>query len=246
VRVKRLRRLPFIALGAFVVMIGVEILVSRRAPHLDGFPRPQLDGSVGKGDRPALRVAWVGDSLSAGVGASSVEDTLPHLVSERLGRPIDLHVLAVSGARASDAIVDQLPLLREVKADVIFIEIGANDVIHLTSRRRFRAELNQLLTFVEALDAERVIVVGIPAFGSVTLFPQPLRAIVGARGEMLDEDVRSAARAHDAYYIDIASATGEAIAREPDRMLARDRFHLSDDGYRLWTDAIMRSLPPLD
>ncbi len=236
-----LRRGALLALGGLVVTLVAEIGVARRAPHLDGFTRTDLDGVVGEGSE-ARRMVWLGDSLSVGVGASGPDKTLPHVVSRKLGGTIDLTVLGASGARASDVIVDQLPLLAEMKPDVVFIEIGSNDVIHVTPRPRFRSEMEMILDFVDAVNPAQVVVLGVPAFGSVKLFGQPLRWFAGIQGKFLNDDVRRAAELHGAVYVDIAAHTGAAIAREPDRLLASDLFHLSDDGYELWADAVVQTL----
>src|SRR5262245_30764199 len=90
----------------------------------DGYPG-QLDGRVGDGAGAPIRIVWLGDSTAAGVGASSVEQTLPRQVASGLGRPVELTVLAKSGARITDVVNDQLPkvlaLPPEKQPDVVLV-----------------------------------------------------------------------------------------------------------------------------
>lgn len=78
-------------IGIEVVVAGYGVLVLERDPHtIDG----HIDASSGATSQKALRVAWPGDSLAAGVGASSPDGSVARQVARRLGRPIDIEVLA--------------------------------------------------------------------------------------------------------------------------------------------------------
>lgn len=233
------------ALTGFAGTLTVEVMMARGTDRLEGYDRSELDGSVGTGDGPALRVAWIGDSLSIGVGASSPDHALSRLVSGRLGRLVELSVLGVSGHRASDAMAHQIPLLPDLRPDWVFVEIGSNDVAHVTSRRRFRAAMERILSSVDALHPQKVVVLGVAEFGVSPLLAQPLRGIAGARGHMLDEDVREAAVRHGALYVPISDLTGTDFGRDPIRYHARDRYHPSDDGFELWARAVIDTLGPL-
>jgi len=224
------------------LLVGVEILMARGAPRLDGYTREQLDGLIGAGPGRALRVVWIGDSTGDGVGVSAPDRVLPRLVARGLGRPVELTVLANSGDRVEDAIRDQLPVLRAIDADWVFVGIGSNDVIHVTPRGRFREQLDELLRGVVAGGVRRTIVLGIGEFASTPLFAQPLRFLAGARGHQLTGDIADAARRHGALYVDIRARTGGRFVEDPVRYHARDRFHPSDEGYRLWAEAILDAL----
>ncbi|MGH2686184.1 MAG: GDSL-type esterase/lipase family protein, partial [Actinomycetota bacterium] len=126
--------------------------------------------------------------------------------------------------------------------DVIVVEVGANDVTHLTGREIFSATYDRILARVTDLGARHVLALGIPAFGTSPRFLQPLRAIVGFRGRQLDEEIRAAAAAHGATYVDIAGSTGEEFGVDPDRYYAADDFHPSDAGYMLWARAVLQAL----
>lgn len=227
---------PFLAL----VVLAVEVELARRAPTLEE-PPLDLGGRVApvgpEGPGPASRVVWLGDSTAAGVGASGRSGALPVQVAEGLGRPVELRVLAGSGARVADVVEHQLPALAGLAPDVVFVSLGANDTVHLTGRRRFERRYRALLRGLP--EDARVVLLGVPDMGSVPRLAQPLRALAGWRGRQLDGVVREVAAATGASYVDIAGATGPAFRADPDRLYAGDDYHPSDEGYKRWAEAVL-------
>ena len=230
--------------GAALVL-GAEVLLALNGAALS--PRePFVLSGIVEGGSPGqpLHIVWIGDSISAGVGASGPEATLPRLVAAALDRSVRLDVYASSGERVSGALADQIPSLERMAPppDVVVVEVGANDVIHLTGRREFRSAYEQILGRAVGSGPRHVLALGIPAFGTAPRFLQPLRAIVGWRGERLDEEVREAAAATGVTYVNIASETAAPFDEDPDRYYAEDDFHPSDAGYRLWAEAVLGGL----
>jgi lysophospholipase L1-like esterase len=226
----------------FAGLLVVEVLMARGGPNLPGYSRDELDGLIGQGSGEPLRVTWIGDSTGQGVGASAPEHALPRVVARGLGRPVELTVLAKSGARVSDAVKAQLPLLEATHPQWVFVGIGGNDVTHLTSRGAFRTAIEKLLAGVAAVHPDHVIVVGIGEFAGTPRFAQPLRFIAGLRGHQLDKDLRNAAIRHGADYVDIAGRVGPDFVRDPVRYHSVDRFHPSDAGYDLWGKATLATI----
>jgi lysophospholipase L1-like esterase len=234
------RRLLLAAVSVPLVaaaVLGVEVELAGRGYDLPDRPL-HLDGRVGIGVGPVVRMVWLGDSTAAGVGASLPDAALPRLVAAGLGQPVELRVLAVSGARIADVLDHQVAAVGD--ADVVLVSIGANDTTHLTRRddfrRRYRAVLDRLPRQAQ------VVLLGVPDMGSAPRLAQPLRALAGFRGRQLATDVRSLARRDHARFVDIAGATGPAFRRDPGRYFAADHYHPSDAGYRLWADAVLAVL----
>jgi lysophospholipase L1-like esterase len=169
-----------------------------------------------------------------------VSDALPTVVASRMGRPVELHVLAVSGERVGGVVDDQLPAVAELEPEVVFVSVGANDVTHLTSRGAFGDHYRTLLAGLPT--GVEVVALGVPDMGAVPRLAQPLRAVAGFRGRELDEVVRDVAAEHGAVHVPIAAATGPAFRADPDRFFAADDYHPSPAGYRLWADAVMAVL----
>lgn len=241
----RTRRRVLIGLAVLLIgpiVLAVEILIASRAERIDPFTRGELDGRVGSGDDEPLRITWIGDSTGAGVGAEDVSQSLPHLFAARLGRPVDLSVPAISGARVDDAVREQLPELSMLDPDWVVIGIGNNDVTHLTKLARFRASLETLMSGAAELEPERIIVLGTAAFAGTPLLKQPLRALTAWRSRTVDAIVREVAAGYDAIYVPIAADTGPAFEADPGRLHAHDGFHPSGAGYALWADSTIGAL----
>lgn len=228
-----------IAIGG---VLAVEVQLARGGPNLPDAPPLEHDGSIGSGDGPILRTVWLGDSTAAGVGAATAETALPRSVARALDQPVEVAALAVSGDRVGDVLADQVPLVAALEPDVILISVGANDVVHLTSRATFRSRYRRM---IEALPADALIVVlGVPDMGAPGRFLQPLRGLAALRGRQLEGDARSVARASGAVYVDIAGETGPTMRADRHRYFAADRYHPSDDGYALWASAVLDQLRP--
>jgi len=229
---------------AVVGVVGIEVVLAGRGPLLTEYDPALADGRI-EPDPPApdavpLRVVWIGDSTAAGVGSSGADSSVSRQVGRRLanelGRPIDLEVVAVSGARVDDVVRSQLPLV-DPDADVVFVSVGANDTTHLTSTGAFAESYRALLAGLPP-DAA-VISLGVPDIGTVTRLAQPLRAIAGWRGSAYDAIVADEAQRAGATRVDIAAGTGPAFRADPGRLLAADNYHPSDAGYTVWADTIV-------
>jgi lysophospholipase L1-like esterase len=226
---------------AAMAVLLIEVQLARTGPELPDERPLEHDGRIG-GPGPALRMVWLGDSTAAGVGATDADLALPRRVALALDRPVDLTSLAVSGARVADVVADQVPALVELDPDVVLVSVGANDVVHLTSRGRFRAVYEEVLAAVP--DSALLVLLGVPDMGAPPRLAQPLRALTGARGRQLEAVSQAVAEGAGAVYVDIAAATGPTMRSEPGRYFAADRYHPSDDGYGLWADAVLDQLAP--
>lgn len=228
-----------LAIGVPVVAVAVLVVeagLARRGEMLAG-PALELDGPVGRGPGSMLDVVWLGDSTAAGVGASGAPTALPTRVAVGLERPVDLTVLARSGATVADVVERQLPALAGLSPDVVFVSVGANDVTHLTSRADFERAYRRL---VEGLpEPAEVVLLGVPDMGAIPRLAQPLRAVAGLRGRQLDDVVQEVASDAESVYVDIAGETGPPFRRDPDRFFAADRYHPSDAGYQRWAEAVL-------
>jgi lysophospholipase L1-like esterase len=226
---------------AFAGLLGVEVQMARTGPDLPDETPLQHDGRIG-GDGPALRMVWLGDSTAAGVGASSADAAIPRRVARALGRPVDLTVRAISGARVGDVVREQEAGLVALHPDVVLVSIGSNDVVHLTSNDAYRAAYLEMVDLVP--EGALLVLLGVPDMGAPPRLAQPLRAIAGWRGRQLDRATRRIARDVEALYVDIAGETGPAMRADTHRTFAADRYHPSDDGYALWANAVVEVLAP--
>jgi lysophospholipase L1-like esterase len=96
-------------------------------------------------------------------------------------------VIGANGAGISDLRDSIRQLDDQQHVDVILISIGVNDVTGLSSTRRWRLQVNQLVAELSGKWPQaRVIFVGLPPMGKFPLPPQPLRFTLGQRASTLD------------------------------------------------------------
>lgn len=218
------------------LLLGAEAIVAARSPSLGPLPAPSTEPEFDKS------VVWLGDSTAAGHGASSLYAGLPQRVSQALGHQGHPVVLARGGDRVRDVLALQIPALRDLAPSLIFISVGANDAVHLTSRQAFRRDYEAVLAALPP--GVPVVILGVPDMGALIRLPQPLRALAGWRGRYLDVAVRSlgSSRPGTWRYFDVCGMTGPHIRRQPTLYLAADGYHPNDAGYQLCADAIARAL----
>lgn len=202
-----------------------------------------LDGPVGHdGIDGAAHLVWLGDSTAAGVGADDADGALPRQVAAQLGRPVDLTVLARSGARVADVVATQLPRLAALarRPDVVLISVGANDVAHLTRVSDFARQYRALL---DALEGVATVVLGIPDMHAARVVAQPLRSAVGLRARVLDARLRRIVAARPGVsYTNLAGRPSPTLAERVGDYLCADRYHPNAHGYRVWAALVTERL----
>jgi len=229
--------MPIVALVALAAAVpAIELLVFRRWGWSPAPGPYELNGTVGDGAGPA-RWVWLGDSLSAGVGAERADEALPRLTAARVaadaGCSVDLRCVAVPGAACADVLEGQVPLAVGLLGEgtVAIVAVGCNDVLQLVRPTVFRARYAAVIEALAATGAT-VFAVGIPDLGSmIAVMHQPLRSMVGASARYLDRIVREVARDAGAEYVAVA-------APMPPAMLSADRLHPNGRGYRAWASLV--------
>lgn len=197
---------------------GVRLVAAQTRPYAAWWRAQNLETLAERDPAPL----WVvlGDSMSQGIGASSVQGGwVPRAQVALRDRGLDTRVLnlSFSGARTADVLERQLPALRDaaVEPDVVTLLIGSNDLL----RRSLRAEL---------LDRSRELLDALPHGTLVATTPG-----YGRLGE-----VATLVDAHPALVpVPLSFGRGE---------VAQDRFHPDDRAYarlaRTFTDPLVRAV----
>jgi lysophospholipase L1-like esterase len=130
---------------------GVNLVESEIKPYAQGWQERNLEALAATGP------LWVvlGDSLSQGVGASSIEHSWVLQTWHALaGRGVRYRILnlSFSGARVSDVLTRQIPALAGVSAtpDLVTVLIGSNDIIRRDLRARLPANYRAMLSALPA------------------------------------------------------------------------------------------------
>jgi lysophospholipase L1-like esterase len=184
---------------------GVGLVENEIKPYAESWQERNVEALASAGP------LWVvlGDSLSQGVGASSIEHSwVLQTWSALAGRGVRYRIinLSFSGARVSDVLNRQIPALAGLSAtaDLITVLIGSNDII----KRDLRAQLPEHY---------RAMLSALPAGALVATVPRTR----GVQAE-LNRLVQEASDARQVVAVPLHFAAG---ARAP------DHFHPDDTGY---------------
>ncbi len=180
--------LPFVAIQA--------IRLRKTAPRLQP-AAGESSGRMGSGD--SIRLLAIGDSIIAGVGAATLDCALvgctARALVERCGGAVEWQAYGRSGASTKKILSDLVPTLAAIAADAIVVSVGVNDVTALSTVSVWRRNLHALVDALRRHSPDAVIVIaGMPPLRSFPLIPQPLRWLIGFRGETLDGVTRAVAR----------------------------------------------------
>jgi lysophospholipase L1-like esterase len=208
--------------------------VRATTPVLRPAAGPTEGRAAGRG--PALRVALLGESTVAGVGASTHEESLAGRTADALaritGRSVEWRAIGFSGATARTTrrvLLDKLP---EAGADAVALVLGVNDTVTLRPAPLFARDLVALVRAVRHRTGEvPIVVAGVPPLGVFPALPQPLRGFMGLQARSLD-----AAAARLVRSLPKMSHVPMRGVRTAD--FAADGYHPCPEGYALWGQAL--------
>lgn len=172
----------------------------------------------------------LGDSTAQGIGASapglSYVGQVADRIETRLGAPIAVTNLGVSGAPTRLCVRDQLPraakVLAKRKPDLVTLAIGANDIAEWNPRA-FHQHLREIL---DVLPGDTIIS-ELPCFH----LPWNDRKVIAANGML-----HSIAKDRGLAVVPLYEATRSRGLTGIFTEFAQDAFHPNDRGYEVWAD----------
>lgn len=179
----------------------------------------------------------LGDSTAAGVGAASPEQSTAGRLSHALNARVENH--SKSGALVKD-MEGQLKKAKESSYDLILLQIGANNIIYFKSLDAAAASLDALLPELRKRSST-VVLLTAGDVGKATLWPVPLGWFYTKRTLYMREKFMDLALKHGVKYLDLYSLPDPFLTDVP-RYYAKDKLHLSGDGYAVWTGHILNLL----
>ncbi|HLU33020.1 MAG TPA: SGNH/GDSL hydrolase family protein [Natronosporangium sp.] len=223
------------------VLLGQVHQARREIPRAQE-PPPRADGRYGArlGGEP-LTMVMLGDSTAAGYGAAKPRQTPGALlatgVSRRLGRPVNLHCLAVVGA-TSRRLAPQVEAALELEPQLAVIIVGANDVTHRNNPQVAVRHLVEAVRALRGIGAE-VVVATCPDLGTVLPIRPPLRWLARRWSRQLAEAQTVGVVEAGGWTVSLGDLLGPRFAAEPHRMFGVDRFHPSPEGYAVAAAAVL-------
>lgn len=186
-----------------------------------------------------LIFAVLGDSIAYGQGAAHSTDTAGARLASALtaaGRPTELRVLAVPGARSAGLATQVDRALAGAAPDVALIIIGANDLTHFVAPKVAAGQLGDAVRALTATGV-RVVVAPAPDLSVVPWLPPQVRPLVQAGSAALRRAQTELALAAGARVADVDGSTSAAFAVDA-TLFCADHFHPSSAGYALIADAL--------
>lgn len=201
--------------GSVVLLLGLRVLlVVVQKANFIAYWQTEATRPAAKN---AVKIVALGDSVSVGVGAYSVRKTLvgraAAYIKTQTGRAIWVENWGRSGATADELLKQQLPKAALAEADVILLEIGAND-----SRRRTPKQFEQAMKEILAkVPPEKTIIADVPGVKNREKYQAVLDRLLG-NGQFIRADIALAFSA-PRYSIGVT---------------AGDFFHPNNRGYAAW------------
>ncbi|MFA5880523.1 MAG: SGNH/GDSL hydrolase family protein [Candidatus Margulisiibacteriota bacterium] len=182
----------------------------------------------------------LGDSLTAGAGAFSYEETYPYILATKMtnaGANISLKNFSVSGYKTQDLIDELLDPAINAKPDVVTLLIGVNDIHNHIGRTQFKKNYQYILEKLTKETQAKIYLINIPYIGSNTAIVPPLDYYFETETNQYNEIIKELATQYNLKYIDLNSST-KGLFKTDGPHYAVDSFHPSALGYKLWANII--------
>lgn len=182
----------------------------------------------------------LGDSLTAGAGATKYEDTYPYILAQRLsedGANIVIKNFSTPGFKTQDVIDELLDLAIEAKPQMLTLLIGVNDIHNHVGKERFKQNYKIILDRLTKETTADIHLINIPYIGSKTVIVPPLDYYFETETDAYNQIIQKLAGDYHLKYIDLNSPTKDLFKTNGDHYSA-DSFHPSALGYKLWANII--------
>jgi lysophospholipase L1-like esterase len=195
-------------------------------------------GTTGTGD-DAIKLLVIGESTVAGLGARTHDLALAgrfaEQLSDRLRKRVEWTVIGKNGVTARRTIDELLPLVPNESFDYILVGLGGNDVMKLSSPRKWRRDMTELLGILRERNPNAtVFITNCPMIKYSPALPHPIKFLLWELSKLHDANIRefTADMERVCYYHQPADVTLEGFFA--------DGIHPSEQGYADWSAAMMR------
>lgn len=193
-------------------------------------------GVIGVGEE-VMNFLAIGESTVAGVGAKLHVEAMTGQFAKRLskmtGKRVRWHALGTSGITIRRTIQELVPRIPNVQMDSILIGLGGNDVFKLSTPRRFRKDLTELIEILRnSCPDAKIYLANVPMVRDFIALPNPTRYVLSR-----------VARMHHFNARDLISQFQNVFYYEPQGKFLPEHFsdgiHPSVLGYDLWAEEMI-------
>ena len=195
-------------------------------------------GKSGSGDE-SVKLLAIGESTVAGLGARTHEFALvgqfAKRLSDQIGRTVNWKVVGRNGVTARRTIDELVPLIPDENYDYILVGLGGNDVMKLSSPRKWRRDMTKLLGILRKRNPDAAIFLSnCPMIKLSPAIPQPIKFLLWELSKL-----------HDANIKDLTSKMDRVFYYHQPRNIVLEGFfadgiHPSEKGYSDWSESMMK------
>ncbi len=181
--------------------------------------------------KSSFKVLFLGDSTVVGAGAKPEES-----VAGRLGKDYPhFHIenKAKSGAITQD-VLDQLKKAKFELYDLIFLDVGANDILKITHFKKLKKNAEEVFEKIEK-KAKKVVVILNGSMEVIPLFPKIIHPFLRRRQKDVTKLFKELAQADNFITINFYEdeEVNELFRKYPKKYFGKDRMHPSGEGYKV-------------
>jgi lysophospholipase L1-like esterase len=195
-------------------------------------------GKVGDGAE-SVKLLVIGESTVAGLGAKTHETALSgqfsFFLSQALGRSVEWLAIGKNGVTARRTIDELVPLIPAgEKFDFVLLGVGGNDVLKVSSPKKWRKDMLELISIMRSRYPEcGIFMTNAPAVHLSPVLPHPIKGLLGGLSKMHELNTKEFTRdLEKVYYF-------HRPTEVPHDFWA-DGIHPSEAGYRLWSERMVR------
>lgn len=189
--------------------------------------------------KTSLVYVALGDSLTAGAGAESDQESLPYFLAQKLAdnKKVILYNRAVPGYKTSDLIFNLLDKAINDQPDIVSLLIGVNDIHNQVSENEFAQNYEIILKRLTTETQAKINVINLPYIGADNLILPPYNFYFNKKTQAYNLIIKNLADKYQLNYIDLYSPSLE-LFKKPGSHYSADLFHPSASGYKIWADLI--------
>lgn len=191
-----------------------------------------------KNRKPLLKVYVAGDSIGAGVGASSYENSVFGKVYDYLSKE---HSLIFENASVSGhKMADLLNLNPPQNQDLVILIISSNNVFRITPLDQFEKDTKEVLKMYSKV-GKKIIIVGPARLWEASAIPIPARIFYRLIVGNYINKITSVAKNYQ-NVVHLTPINPPINLPNLGYSLAGDKFHPNDKGHAYWFEMIKTKL----
>lgn len=195
--------------------------------------------TLGDSGKPNFKLFIAGDSVGAGVGASSFENSVAGRFGNHFAKDnrVEFENISVSGNKVADVVAGGEPA---EKQNLIILIVSSNNLFRFTDLAQFKIDAAKLFAKFSP-QTDKVLLIGPGRIFDSSAIPLFLRPIYKVRGEKYAKILREeAGKFENVIYVN--PFEHQASAEHYGNTFATDKFHPNDSGHRFWFDLIREGL----